>query len=69
MPWGLEIMCWGLVLYSIIDIIIVIYFVRRVISVGYTAQATSILPTFVAALLMGGGFTWWYHCFLLHCYN
>lgn len=55
MPWGLEIMCWGLVLYSIIDIIIVIYFVRRVISVGYTAQATSILPTFVAALLMGGG--------------
>lgn len=54
MPFGVKMMCWGLVLYSVIDIIIVVFYVNKIISVGFKTQTLNIIPILLISLLMGG---------------
>lgn len=53
-PLGIEGMCWGLLLYSIIDIIIVIRFVKKVLPITGFMEVKALFPIFVITLVMGG---------------
>lgn len=47
-------LCWGLVLYHLLDIIIIIHFTKQVIPTSYFGQLKQIIPFFALALSMGG---------------
>ncbi len=53
-PCGIDILCWGLVLYSIIDILIIISFSKRVIATSYLTQLRSLVPVLLVTAAMGG---------------
>jgi teichuronic acid exporter len=52
----LYVICLGLVLYNLIDVIIIIYFTKKIINTGYVKQIKEILPnlliTFTTAVLI-----------------
>ena len=48
-------MCIGLILYSLIDAGIIIFYSRKVISCGYKDQIISILPVLMISVLTGSG--------------
>ena len=50
---GLRWLCWGLVAYSVVDVIIIIYYTRKVIDIGYLAQLKMTLPMFVISAISG----------------
>lgn len=54
MPLGVVVLCWGLVIYYLIDICISIFYVRKLIGIGYLLQFQHILPFFALSLTMGG---------------
>ncbi|MFI3289666.1 MAG: lipopolysaccharide biosynthesis protein [Rikenellaceae bacterium] len=54
-PFGVVAMCGGLLLYAIIDMLIVIFFARRISPLlGYLNLASAIAPTILTTALMGG---------------
>ena len=53
-PFGLTIICIGIFLYSILDMIIIIYFTKKVINIGYYKQFKSVFLIFVLSVTMGG---------------
>lgn len=53
--FGIEVMCIGLILYSLIDAGIIIFYSRKVISCGYKGQIISILPVLMISVLTGSG--------------
>ena len=53
--FGIEVMCIGLILYSLIDAGIIIFYSRKVISCGYKDQIISILPVLMISVLTGSG--------------
>ncbi len=54
-PLGVVAMCGGLILYAICDMMIVIFFARRISpSLGYLRLAGAIAPTILITALMGG---------------
>jgi len=53
LPFGVRILCWGIVLYNFLDMGIIIYYSRKVISTGYEEQAQNIIPFFLLSLGMG----------------
>lgn len=54
MPFGVKILCWGILLYNLLDIVIIIYFAKKVILTGYWQQIKSILPFLMLSVGMGG---------------
>jgi O-antigen/teichoic acid export membrane protein len=54
LPWGLKALCWGLVAYNWVDMIIIIYYAKKVIRTGYIRQIKNIAPFFLLAVVMGG---------------
>ncbi len=52
-PYGVEVLCWGLLCYNLLDMIIIIYFSQKVFSVRYTQQIKSLLPILTIAIAMG----------------
>lgn len=44
MPLGLNTLCWGVVAYSFVDMVIIIYYARRVITTSYYQQIRAIVP-------------------------
>ena len=52
-PFNLNILCLGLVLYNVIDLAIIIYYAKKVIATGYKEQLKETLPTFLLSLTMG----------------
>lgn len=52
--FGLTIICIGLFLYSIFDMIIIIYYSKKVISTGYYKQFISVFPIFSLSVTTGG---------------
>ncbi|KAA6338386.1 Teichuronic acid biosynthesis protein TuaB [termite gut metagenome] len=54
MPWGLKALCWGLVAYNWVDMIIIIYYAKKVIRTGYIRQIKNIAPFFLLTVGMGG---------------
>ena len=52
-PLGIEIMCWGLVAYSVIAVIINSYYTNRILQYGFLRQLLDYLPCFLSSVLMG----------------
>lgn len=51
-PLGIKGMCWGLIVYSVCDIIIIIYFVRSILPIKYKDEFKALYPIFLLALSM-----------------
>lgn len=51
--FGLETVCWGLLAYSFFDLIIIIYFVGKVMDVSYRDEFITVLPIIGIVLIMG----------------
>lgn len=56
-PFGIRVMCVGLVLYSFADMVIIIGYSRKITGIGYRRQFRSILP-FTLLAAGAGGLTW-----------
>lgn len=54
MPFGLEILCYGILLYNLLDYLIIVFFVKRVINTTYWTQIKNIAPILFLNLCMGG---------------
>lgn len=53
LPFGIQSVCLGMLIYSFVDLSVIIAFSRRLTSVGYIAQIRIIAPSFILALCMG----------------
>lgn len=47
-------LCWGIVVYNFFDMVIIIYFSKKVVFVKYWEQIYNIMPLFFVSLLTGG---------------
>lgn len=54
LPFGIEWLCWGILIYNIFDMIIIIWFAKKVISTGYIYQLQALLPLIIITFLSGG---------------
>lgn len=54
LPFGIKSVCWGLLVYSFIDMFVVIAYSRKLTPVGYRMQISVIAPSLILALSMGG---------------
>lgn len=54
MPFGVKILCLGILLYNFLDITIIIYFAKKVVLTGYWQQIKSIIPSLLLSIGMAG---------------
>lgn len=54
LPFGMKILCLGVILYNIIDMIIIIFYAKKVIKTSYFKQIKEVVPIFVLSVSMGG---------------
>lgn len=47
------IMCWGLVAYALADLIIIIYFSRKITGIGYMRQLKELSPVIMLNTVLG----------------
>ncbi len=52
-PFGVMIMCWGLVAYALVDLIIIIYFSRKITGIGYMRQLKELSPVIMLNTVLG----------------
>lgn len=52
-PFGLYVMCWGLVLSSLISLMINTHYTGKLLNLGFIAQMKDLLPIFFLSLFMG----------------
>lgn len=52
-PFGIVIMCWGRVLYSVIATVLNTYYTKRIIDLGFLQQMADIVPYLCASFVMG----------------
>lgn len=52
-PFGIKVMCYGLVLYAFADIRIITLYTHQLVGLGLSPQIKAILPAFGLAMLMG----------------
>ena len=52
-PFGVMIMCWGLVAYAFADLIIIIYFSRKITGIGYMLQLKELCPVIILNIVLG----------------
>lgn len=57
LPFGVKMLCWGVMLYNFFDMGIIIFYSRKVVRTGYREQFYNILPIFLLAMIVGG-FVW-----------
>lgn len=55
LPIGLHGICYGLILFNMIDAVIAIYFTKKVLNIGYVKQFRNIYPFLFLSLIMAGG--------------
>lgn len=53
LPFGLTVICIGLLVYNLFDMIIIIYYSKKVINIGYYMQFKAVLPIFSLSVSMG----------------
>ncbi|MFA9192791.1 lipopolysaccharide biosynthesis protein [Flavobacterium sp. FBOR7N2.3] len=51
--FGLTIMCLGIFVYNILDMVIIIYYSKKVINIGYYEQFKSVFSIFLLSVAMG----------------
>ncbi len=54
-PFGVVVMCAGLILYSVADIIIIVYYSRKLTGITLMQQARALLPVMLLTGSMAGG--------------
>lgn len=54
LPFGIVWLCWGIFIYNIFDMIIIIRFAKKVISTGFISQLQTLLPLIIITFLSGG---------------
>lgn len=54
LPFGVEAVCIGLIVYAFVDMVIIIGFSRKVTKLGYIRQIKLVLPMALLAFAMGG---------------
>lgn len=52
LQYGLTIICIGIILYSVLDMIIIIYYSKKVIDIGYYKQFLSVFPNILLSVFM-----------------
>lgn len=53
LPFGVKILCLGLIIYNIMDIIIIIFYAKKVIKTSYFKQVKELAPIFTLSATMG----------------
>jgi O-antigen/teichoic acid export membrane protein len=53
MPFGLVVMCWGRVAYSVISVSMNFHYTKRITGVGFFIQLSDIVPFVLASAVMG----------------
>lgn len=53
LPFGIKILCLGVIIYNLVDMIVTISYAKRVIKTGYIEQFLSILPHLSISICMG----------------
>lgn len=54
LPFGVAWLCWGVLIYNIFDMVIIIRFSKKVICTGYISQLRTLLPLIIITSLSGG---------------
>lgn len=54
LPFGVVWLCLGILIYNIFDMMIIIWFAKKVIHTGYISQLRALLPLIVITFLSGG---------------
>lgn len=54
LPFGIQWLCWGVLIYNIFDMVLIIAFSRKLIDVGYLLQIESLLSLLILTFLSGG---------------
>lgn len=54
LPFGLKVLCWGLLVYSWIDLLIVTQYTKKLLSIGLWEEIKTIFPVLVLSIVMGG---------------
>lgn len=52
-PWGMNAICWGLLVYSLFDMFTISFFVGRIYSFDLRKEIVALFPIGLSALLMG----------------
>lgn len=47
-------MCYSLVLYSLCDVIVILYYVKKIIAIKYSKILKDILPSLLSSFVVGG---------------
>ncbi len=53
LPFGVIWLCLGVLFYSLFDMALIVFYVKKVISTGYRIQIRALLPIFLASALAG----------------
>lgn len=53
LPFGMKILCLGVILYNIMDMAIIIFYAKKVIKTSYFKQIKELVPIFVLSVTMG----------------
>lgn len=54
LPFGVVWLCLGILIYNIFDMMIIIWFAKKVIHTGYISQLRALLPLIIITFLSGG---------------
>lgn len=54
LPFGVTWLCWGVLIYNIFDMVVIIRFSKKVICTGYISQLRTLLPLIIITSLSGG---------------
>lgn len=54
LPFGIVWLCFGIFIYNVFDMIIIIWFAKKVINTGYISQLRTLLPLIIVTFMSGG---------------
>lgn len=52
-PWGMNAICWGLLAYSLFDMITISFFIRKLYPFDLRKEIVALFPVLICSLLMG----------------
>ena len=52
LPWGIIAICYGIIAANIVDIIIIIYYVKKIINIGYWSELKLLFPIMTVVSIM-----------------
>lgn len=53
-PLGIYAVCCGMVFYSLLDIVVIVFYSRRLTAIGYKKQFKAVAPSFLLSAVMAG---------------